>query len=90
MKITVVAAPRRLYLDRDRAKITAHGLTYHPHKTTPLPCIAVISQECIIEHAFEVEIKGPSKFVHDLTAAQPPAAWIETEAELVLTMEIVK
>jgi hypothetical protein len=39
-------------------------------------------------YAYAVEILGPSKFCHDVKATATPAAWIETDAELILTMEV--
>lgn len=78
---------RRLFLERTRAKINSLGNSIWP-QPPPMPCIVVVSAEYASEYAFEVEICGPSKFVHDLTATQAPAAWVETEAGLILTMDL--
>lgn len=80
--------PRKLFIDRGRAAKNARD-EHYPVFYRPLPCIAILDEgKPEPMYAYAVDILGPSKFCHDTNVTTTPAAWIETNAELVLTMMV--
>ena len=93
-KFTLPAGEKRqLYVNRNRAKANSLLKSDVYHQALPVLVVHVYNPYHGAINLFcdEVEIKGPSRFVSARSEASMltplgPAMWVETEAELELTI----